>query len=292
MSVRLILYTSCMRLQILSAFLIIAIPGTTLAASIPQGAQRVNLGMFTITAPCEADSSIESVTLRHSGLGDAGDIDRVYLAEGIRRISPARSFSGRENTIELRLRGLNIRSCTTRTFSILADFSSEAAAGSEHFVDVDSVRTASGTVTVAKQTAGAPVRPVPSSSGRITVEYRDLHGPVRYGNTRTIVRMLLSADGEEDQQITSITFTNEGSARNADLQRLRLFDGTTLLAPVVKSLDGDTLRFELDPPLSLSRNQEKLLTVKADVRASVKRTIQLIIDEPSDIEAMRQQRTR
>jgi hypothetical protein len=276
-------------------FSIIAIaavlPISAFAASVPQGAQRVNLGMYTFTAPCESSVSIDTVVLKHSGLGDTADIERVYLAEGIRRISPARTFSGKDKTAELRLRGLTIAKCTTRTFSVLADFAADAQSGGEHRIDIERVETGSGTVTVAKGSAGNRAQTVPASAGTVSVEYRDLHAPVRYGNSRTILRFMLSAEGE-DQQISAITLTNEGSARNTDLQRLRLFDGDTLLAPAVKNLDNDIVRFELDPPLKLGRNAEKLLTVKADIRAGRRRTIQLTVDEPSDIEAMRQQRSR
>lgn len=276
----------------LLALLALLLPFSASAASIPQGAQRVNFGMFTITAPCTADSMIESVILKHSGLGDTEDVDRVYLTEGNKRLTSARSISTRDRTVELRLRGLRIAKCTTRTFSILADFSGDAAFGGEHRIDVVSVRTGRGTAAIA---AGSDrtdsTRAVPATTGTITVEYRDLLRSVLYGKNRTLARISLSAEGE-DQQISSIVFTNDGSARNADLQNLRLFDGDELLAPVVKNLDGDTLRFELDSPLLLDRNQSKLLTVKGDVRASRKRTIRFIIDEPSDIEAMRQQRSR
>ena len=47
------------------------------------------------------------------------------------------------------------------------------------------------------------------------------------------------------------------------------------------------MRFVLSPPLILKKNQTRLLELKADVRASRSRTIQLIIEEPGDIEAER-----
>ena len=55
----------------------------------------------------------------------------------------------------------------------------------------------------------------------------------------------------------------------------------------VGSAQRRCVRFVLSPPLILKKNQTRLLELKADVRASRSRTIQLIIEEPGDIEAER-----
>lgn len=262
------------------------IPLQAFATSIPRGAQRVQLAQFSLTTACDDGAVIDTIVVQHEGLGAISDIERVYLMQGGRRVSRTVSLAQRDGTAAIRLNGLAIPSCATRTLTIAADFSSDATAGGEHRLSVSDVRLRSGSVTLEEgASAGSVSRLTPVRTGTITVEYRALLSSVRYGSSRTVARMLLSADDESDQSIVSMTLTNEGKARNGDLKNLRLYDGNILLAPVVAQLDGDVVRFELDPPLALGRNQSKLLTVKADVRAAVRKTIRLEVDEPSDIEA-------
>ncbi len=260
-------------------------------SSIPQGAQRVTMLTIQLEAPCGTDVTIEQIALRHTGLGSASDLPRVYIMENSKRVSNAQSFSGRSRTATLRPRGVTIKACSKRTLTVAADFASDAAAGGEHRVVLAGITTDQGAATITTTGVASPARATPSTTGTITVEYLPLHSTVRYGNNRTIARIRLSADGEADQLIQEIILTNDGSAQNTDLLDLELMDGTSVLAERGE-LDGDRVHFILEEPLSIGRSASKLLTVRADVRASVKRTIRLIVDEPSDIIAEPKQRGR
>jgi hypothetical protein len=259
--------------------------------SVPQGAQRVPMLQIDLRASCEEDILINDIALRHTGLGASSDIPRVYLTDGTRRLSTSVSFSGRNRSATLRPRGLIIKACNERTLTIAADFSADAAAGGEHRIILAGIGTDNGPTIVSTINGASSARATPSTTGTITVEYLPLHSTVRYGNNRIISRIRLNADGEADQSVTSITLTNDGSARDEDLVNLELMDGQNVLAEIGE-LDGDTARFVLDEPLQIGRNASKLLTVRADLRASIKRTIRLIVEEPSDIVAGPEQRRR
>lgn len=278
--------------QLLSASMATCIPMSCFATSIPQGASHVVLGEFTVTASCSADSTIQSVELMHAGLGDTRDLQSVYLSNEGKRVSSARSFSGRDQQVELRVRSFNLKKCMSRTLQIMADFSPDAAVGSEHHISAQTVNVQGGNITVTNNASAAVLHTVPAAATMISVEYRKLNETVRYGAKRTLVRFLLVADGADDQQIVGITFTNKGKARDADLQNIGLYDGDVLLSPLVKKMDSDRVHMQLSSPFMLSSNQKKLLTIKADVRSSIRKTIELIIEEPSDIEAVRQQRKK
>ncbi len=76
------------------------------------------------------------------------------------------------------------------------------------------------------------------------------------------------------------------SASDADLQNLFVsFRGraVTFLAP---RMQGERVRLEFSPPLSVGKNQTLKFDLRADVRASRRRTIQFVIEAESDIEAV------
>jgi hypothetical protein len=56
------------------------------------------------------------------------------------------------------------------------------------------------------------------------------------------------------------------------------------LSPTVETLTGDHVRLTFDPPLLIHRNEVRMINLLADIRASRRRTVQLLIQEPSDIE--------
>lgn len=268
------------------------IPFSVSAASIPQGAQRVALLQFGLEAGCDSDALVSSITIKHSGLGATSDILRVYLGKNGQRISPTVSFSNKESTAILRPQSLTIPSCSSGTFQVLADFSPDAAAGGQHRLTIKNIATSKGSIHLANTSKSISAETIAGEAEGITATFRALHASVRYGNSRTVARMQLESDAQFDQRITSITLTNKGSAHDGDLVNIRLYDGDKLLAPAVKQMNDDTITFNPDPTFILTSNQSLLLTVKADVRGRAKRTIDLTVDEPSDIEAVRQQRSR
>lgn len=258
------------------------------SSSIPRGAQRVAMMHIKFAASCDDDVSINTLTLTHRGLGDVRDLSRVYVMEGLRRISRAQSISSRERTLDVRLSTFTIRKCTSRAITVMADLSAEAQIGSLHSLAIlssDDIQAGNADVEVAAVAALPANVTVPGQAATVSVEYANLNSPVTYGSNRTLARIRLTGDGE-DQRITRIVLTNDGSARDADLQNLRLVTSRgEAVSPTIPQLDGDLAVFDLDPALSLDDNETKLIELKANVRASRARTIRFVIEEPSDIVA-------
>lgn len=261
------------------------------ARSIPRGAQRVPMLRLRLRASCDGDVRLTSVTLRHRGLGDPQDVSSIYVFEGGARVSRAATVRGREGITTLQMRGFRVRACAERTVDILGDYAATAAVAGEHaFIlrsSSDVLLEAPGSVTLAAPSAASPaVRTAAKQTGEIAVEYPDLPGPLSYGPGRTVARVRLRADGVRDQSIRAVTFTNQGSAADRDLQHLFLETGShERLCGPTESLTGDQVRLPCDPPFTLRRNETRLLNLRADIRASRRRTIQLLIEEPADLEA-------
>lgn len=262
------------------------------AASVPLGAQRVVMLSVTLTASCGSDLPVQSLTFSHAGLGSPADIARVYALEGERRISRSAVPDSRNGEVTIRLRSFVVPSCGTRTISVAVDMKPDAAAGGEHRLTLrhsTDVAVASAQAAVRLETQAAPaltLRTVGPSRGSLSAAFLPNLLPVNYGADRTLARFRLTADGEDDQQVAAMTLVNEGKARDGDLQHLFLADSDRRpLTPFLAALDGDRVRFVFDPPLIIGRNDQRVLVLHGDVRASRRRTIEFALQEESDIES-------
>lgn len=248
--------------------------------SIARGAQRVPFLSLVFSADCAADAVVHELTVKHEGFGDSADLESVYAADGYRRLTRARAFARRDRTLILPLAPpLTVPACASRTVTILADIAPDADVASEHRLRIDGASSLVSDVPVT-----SVVRPV--SVGSVHVTFLDLLQPLRYGTKRTLARMQFTADGERDQEIVSVLMTNDGKARDDDLQHLFIQNRKgEVFTTVQRALDGDRVRLYFDPPLRLDRHDTILLELKGDIRASRRRTIRFILEEASDLEA-------
>ncbi|MDD5026597.1 MAG: hypothetical protein PHH13_04480 [Candidatus Peribacteraceae bacterium] len=256
--------------------------------SVPPGAQRVPMLTLRMTAACGGDVPVTAVTVEHRGLGSAADIDRVYAMSDGRRLSRGMQIADRSGVVQLRLQHFSVPACSTKEVGIFVDFSNSAAVAGQHRFTIrfaNDVDALPAQVLLLSERVGTMRQTVGKSTGTITVAYLSVQKPVYYGADRTVARFTLTADQTEDHAITSITLTNEGSARNQDLRSLSLYASGKRVTKMAESLDDDRVRLVFDPAFSLQRGQQRVFTLHADVRASIRKTIQLLIEEPSDIEA-------
>lgn len=254
-------------------------------ASLPQGAQRVHMGSISLEASCEDAVTVSAITLKHTGLGDADDISGVYVMEKNRRMSRVRTFTRSDATVELKLSALSVPACSTRTIDVLADLSPNAAANGEHGLSLLSIASDADSTNIKSQRQTVPSRTTPAVSGAVSVDHLPVRTKVAYGKDRTIARIKLEAEGN-DQAIHSMTFTNDGKARDKDLKNIRLLkpDGTSVCSEASR-LDDDTVHFACDVPLLVRKGESRILEVHADIMSGQRQTIDLRIEEPSDISA-------
>lgn len=260
----------------------ITVAVTSFRNAAPQGAQRVPILSLRISVPCDEAATIASITLEHRGLGDTADIRAMYISSGGRRISRAiRSFRGQR--IDIPLRSFSIAPCKQAVLDVLTDFSVDAAPEGQHVFIVQSIDAGDRAVTARASTPASTGVRTGQSVGVVTVESLPLLLPVRYGARRTVARMRLRA-GERDQRLLSILLTNDGSARNGDLQNLfvRRSNGKTI-TDIAPTLEGDHVGLSFTQPFVLRRNEEILLELVADVRASSRRTIRFSVEEEADL---------
>lgn len=254
--------------------------------SIPPGAQRVEMLRMNLSADCTGNVPIRSINLQRRGLGFNTDISDVYVMHRGRRVSSARPITQRSGNVDLSLRDLTIPACMDENIEIYADFSSSASPAGEHTLVLRSIDAGKSTVRIDQRntdftptlrTAGGGRR------GSLSVQYLRLNNRVRYGSRQRLLRFTLEADSMGDQRVSQITFTNNGSASDSDLQNLFVEFRNRRISTLASQMDDDRVTLVLDPPFTIPSGSTLQFGLRADVRASRSRTIQFRIEEEADI---------
>lgn len=258
------------------------------SASVPPGAQRVEMLTLRMTASCSGDVRIQTISVQRRGLGANTDIKSIYALHRGSRITRSRAIARKDGSVDLNVRAFRIPACESEDIVILADFSPTASAAGEHRLELQGIDTAGSTVRIEQHIAApsAARRTTGRAVGQISVDYRPLTRRVRFGSRQIVSRFTLQADNKDDHLLKAITFTNNGSATDEDLKNLYIGFRNRRISTVASNLNGDSARMEFDPPFLLQKNQKLNFALHADVNASRSRTIQFIIEEEGDLEAI------
>ncbi|MBT3293052.1 hypothetical protein HN512_01220 [Candidatus Peregrinibacteria bacterium] len=255
--------------------------------SFPRGSTRIPFLNLSLKTSCDEDVILDGITVRHRGLGSAQDISSVYLLADNRRITRGRTVP-KDGEVHFNIRNIVIKACSTKLITVAADISADAAIDSQHGFYIDDAKDVSTNSNV--YLSARPdlkqnnvYRTATKKAGTINVTYANISSRIKYGLRRKVMRFLLKADSVSNHKISAITISNRGSAKDDNLKNIFIETGTQVITPVVSQMNGDSIDLIFDPPFILNKNQERLFSVRADVMAKRSRTVQLIIEEPSDI---------
>lgn len=262
------------------------IPANTIG-SIPRGATRVFVGVMNLSASCEKDITVSSVTLAHTGLGNIKDIRSVYAGDDARRISRGARFDTQSRLATLQFPLLVIPKCDVTSIRLFIDLQSDASVGSEHGVEITSsslISSSAKEVTVTSIDTTSKAFVTPYKQGTISVNFLPIRGPFQYGRLETVARIQLSADAVANHVLQKITLTNEDLARDMDLTyfRIETTRGELLSGPATR-MQGKKVTIPFSPSYELSSRSTVVLLVKAEVRAPRKRGVLFTLEEPSDL---------
>lgn len=267
----------------------VSVSSAALQGSTPRGATRVQMAELNISASCDADITIDTIMLKHTGLGEVSDITGVYLHEGFRRVSRARTFDRRSQQAELRLPSFVVHKCEAVRVKVLVDISSTATVASEHSVTVEnalSIVSSAKTTTLLHEDTTERMITSPKQDGSIRVNFLPISGPLRFGRIETVARIQLTADTNNDQLLRSITFTNLGDARDMNLLNFVLVSRRgDVLSPVAQRMRGLRVTLDVDPTYILERGKTVVLLLKAQINGSQSKTVNFTLEEPSDLHA-------
>lgn len=260
---------------------------STGSATVPPGAQRVEMLRLRMTAGCNGDVDIHTISLQRRGRGANADIASIYAVHRGKRITRARPVARKDGSVDLNVRNFRVPACEAEDVFIVANFSPTASAAGEHRFELRGIDAAGSTVRIEQHVAAPNTarRTSGRAVGQITVDYVPLNRRVRFGERQTVSRFTLKADSKDDHLLQAITFTNNGSASKSDLQNLYIGFRNRRISTLVPQLDGDTARIQFDPPFLLKKNQRLTFGLHADINAGRSRTIQFVIEETGDLEA-------
>ncbi|PIR94906.1 hypothetical protein COT95_01610, partial [Candidatus Falkowbacteria bacterium CG10_big_fil_rev_8_21_14_0_10_37_6] len=89
--------------------------------------------------------------------------------------------------------------------------------------------------------------------------------------------------GNEDVIITKITFYNEGTAADDDLDYIYLYEDNKKVAASNSMVNG-IVSFDLSAnPIKVAKNKTIKLSIKVDIAKGEDRTLKFVINEPSDV---------
>ncbi len=256
-------------------------------AAVPPGSQRVEMLRLRLTAECGGDVTINTIAVQRRGLGLSADVVSVYAMHRGVRISSASGTPSRDGTVSLNTRGFTISTCDTEDVTILADFSPDAAVSGQHRFELKAIDAGTSTVRIDQRDGDftRTLRTTGPRVGQVSVDYLKLTSTAHYGARQLLLRFTLAADGVDDQVIHAITFTNRGSASDADLRNLSIDYRSRAVSDIAAQLSAHRVRLVFNPPYVLEKNQTLKFGLRGDIVASRSRTIQFVIEEPGDIES-------
>lgn len=256
--------------------------------SVPRGAQHVPMLLLTFRADCSGDRVVEEIALLRKGLGASTDISAVYAEAAGLRVSTAPGIA-RDGAVQLRLKGFTVPTCSAKDLVLFADFSATSNVAGEHRFEIieGSDIIAPGAVVRVEAAPGAStsgVRTAGDQAGKVSIDYLKLLKSVRYGDNRVVMRLKFTVQGNIDHEVQRITFTNQGSARDTDLQNIVLKDSRgKQISSAAKQMTGNRVVLTLDPPFALPHGGSRTVELHADIRSGARRTIKFIIEEPGDV---------
>lgn len=264
--------------------------------SVPKGAYGVVMLSLDLTASCDDDVTITELTVLHEGFGDSGEITGVYGSIDGGRVTRKRALDSQDQTTNLRFSTpLTIKACKSVTLDLVADYTATAAdieTGAEHNLAVE---LPSDLQSNALETDGNfPIRGetfkiASVTSGTVTVDYRTVSpDEVDVGKAKVVLgKFEVGASSTEDQTLYAITLENNGTASDGDYTNIRIArtDGTVLTNTIDQST-GDYVTLTFDPPFTVLEGDKITLEVLGDAVAGATETVQLDLEESSDLFAV------
>jgi hypothetical protein len=261
--------------------------------TVPRGANGVTMLSIDLTASCDDDVWLNDLTLLHEGFGSPSDMDGVYATVNGERVTRKRTVDSKAQTATIHFTTpLNVMKCKTTTLDLMADFSTTATTSGEHNLvvelpsDFDSnAKEVTGTFPMKGKTfkVGAV------TSGILTVDARSVSPTsVKLGDTEAVIgKYEFSANSTEDQTLYSVTFQQNGTAKDGDVTNLKVRSADkTVLTNTVASTKGDFVTLVFNPPRVFKSSDRATLELVADISGGANDTVKMEFEESSDIFAV------
>ncbi len=268
---------------------------TPAATTIAGGAGNVVFAKINFAAA--EDAVISSIAVKRSGLAQNADIASVKLWEGSVQIGGTQALH--TTTYKANFTGLNwpIVGGTSKTLTITASMNTitgTATAGNAPILGIDSASDVVADLDVSGvfPISGNPMTLAGISVGYLDVDTRNLpadRSPLSGSTDQEVASWTFTASSDEGFSVTSIKFTQIGSAGNADVSNMVVKVLGTQVGETVESLASDstaTFDFSADP-IVINAGAAKIIYLYCDMTSGIvtSRTVQFEIGETIHVTA-------
>jgi len=268
---------------------------TPVATTIAGGSTNVAFAKINFTAA--EDSVISSIAIKRTGLAYNADITAVRLWEGSVQVGGTQALNS--TTYKATFGGLNwsVPAGTTKTLTVTADMQTITGGGTAGntpilgifaATDVVADKTVSGTFPI----VGKSMTLAGISVGYLDVDLRAIpanRNPLSGSVDQEMASWTFTASSTEGFSVTSIKFTQIGSAGNTDVSNLKIKVLGEQVGTAVASLAADsTVTFDLSAsPIIINSGASKVIYLYCDVAAGIvtSRTVQFEIGEATHVTA-------
>ncbi len=268
---------------------------TPAATTIPYNVQGQVYTSVNFTASNDGAVELTGLEIKRTGLGYTESFDKVYVEVDGERHGNKRTL-GSDNTANLYFNTassmITIPAGETVTVDIVADMDAgvdyRTGDNALSIVGASSV-DASATVTGSFPITGNMMSVSGVAAPTAQLDLVDDAEDVYLGDEQVEVAEF-SVDNTSDSEhisFTEITLENIGTADENEVINYTLYnDSDEVVAGPVDANSNDMIRFVLDDSVELEDNRDETFVVKADIYDGRAQTVELVLDETTDLKAV------
>lgn len=233
---------------------------TPATATLPTGAVSVPFTKVNLTAANDGAVTVNSLVVKHSGVGATSELTKVYIYDGETRLTSGRTISASTNEATFSNLGLTVAAGTTKTITITADVSGTG----QHALGIASasaVSSTAATVSGSFPITGNFMNLSSTPAGTTDLEFSATTKTVKVGETGVeLGKFTVYVGAVEDGQFESVVIYNE----DRDIfTNMKLYRGSDLVGTGIKS--GQYTTFTLSTPYLIEKGQSAQFTLKGDI---------------------------
>ncbi len=263
---------------------------TPAGATVPKGAASVMLGKYNFMAGSSA-AMITGLTFRRIGVGATTDFANIYLynSDGT-RLTTGRTINSSTNLVQFNSLNLTVNAGQTLSLMLVGDVNtSPTATGGQHAFELTDaasvVISGSGTVSGSFPVRGNTFTIGTTSASRLDVQKGTTPSDVQIGTADAEISNFKLVAGSNDIEVRRITLLQAGSITNTDIQDLKLYQGSTVVASAA-SLVNDKIVLNFNPPFVMANGTTRVFSLHAKVLGRSARTIKTYVEYSTDVYAV------
>lgn len=260
--------------------------GTPASMNVPKNT-AVELMKMNLTAANDGDIIISGIKFTAAGLGTAGAIDEVTVYNGNTKLATSKDIdSNRVAQINF-TNALTITRGATVTLTVKAKLSSTSGNYALQIEKAADINVPGVTVTGSFPIKGNEMSVVDVTVGQLTMDNDGSLSNVKLGDKQaTLAKFKATADSVEDITINSITLKKDSTSTAADddFENLKLYMDGAIVATSA-GISNKYVTFTFTNPITILKSNNKRFVVKGDVADGASKTLKLILDSVTDVNA-------